>query len=80
MLFPVGSTFIFRSWIFEAGSDGKLQGHLLEDSEQDMVFLVGSTFIFGSWICEVGGDAKLQGHLLKNSEATMVERLTKKIS
>jgi hypothetical protein len=73
MLFPTGSTFIFRSWISEAGGDGKLQGHLLEDLEQDMVFPVGSTFIFGSWICEADSDGKLQGCLLKNSGATMVE-------
>jgi hypothetical protein len=49
MLFPAGSTFVFGSWIFEAGGDNKLQGRLLEDSEhQDMIFPVGSTFIFGS--------------------------------
>ena len=28
----MGSTFIFSSWICEAGDDGKLQSHLLEDS------------------------------------------------
>jgi hypothetical protein len=49
MFFPVESTFVFGSWICEADGDGKLQGHLLEDSEhQDMIFLAGSTFIFRS--------------------------------
>ena len=28
-----GSTFIFGSWICEAGDDGKLQSRLLEDSD-----------------------------------------------
>ena len=27
------STFIFGSWIYEAGDDGKLQSRLLEDSD-----------------------------------------------
>jgi hypothetical protein len=89
MFFPAGSTFIFGSWICEAGSNGKLQGHLLEDSEhQDMIFSAGSTSIFGSWICETDDDGKLQGRLLKNSEhheahaisATTADRLTKRIS
>ena len=33
MIFSTGSTFIFGSWICEAGDDGKLQSHLLEDSD-----------------------------------------------
>ena len=32
MIFSTGSTFIFGSWIYEAGDDGKLQSRLLEDS------------------------------------------------
>ena len=31
MIFSKGSTFIFGSWIYEAGDDGKLQGRLLKD-------------------------------------------------
>jgi hypothetical protein len=31
MIFSMGSTFIFGSWIYEADDKGKLQGHLLED-------------------------------------------------
>jgi hypothetical protein len=49
MFFPAGSTYVFGSWICEAGGNGKLQGRLFEDSKhQDMIFSVGSTFIFGS--------------------------------
>jgi hypothetical protein len=33
MIFSMGSTFIFRSWIYEADDKGKLQGCLLEDQE-----------------------------------------------
>ena len=33
MIFSTGSTFIFGSWICEAGDDGKLQSRLLEDSD-----------------------------------------------
>jgi hypothetical protein len=81
MLLSVGSTFIFGSWVFKVGDNGKLQGRLLEDSKHhDMIFLAGSTFIFRSWICEADSDGKLQGHLLKNLGATMVEQLTKEIS
>ena len=32
MIFSTGSTFIFGSWIYEAGDDGKLQSRLLKDS------------------------------------------------
>jgi hypothetical protein len=32
MIFPVGSIFIFRSWIYKANGNGKLQSCLLEDS------------------------------------------------
>ena len=33
MIFSTGSTFIFGSWICEADDNGKLQSHLLEDSD-----------------------------------------------
>jgi hypothetical protein len=33
MIFSMGSTFIFGSWICEAGDKGKLQGCLLDDRE-----------------------------------------------
>ena len=33
MIFSMGSTFIFGSWICEAGDDGKLQSRLLKDSD-----------------------------------------------
>ena len=33
MIFSTGSTFIFGSWICEAGDNGKLQRRLLEDSD-----------------------------------------------
>jgi hypothetical protein len=33
MIFSIGSTFIFRSWICEVDDKGKLQGCLLEDQE-----------------------------------------------
>jgi hypothetical protein len=33
MIFSTGSTFIFGSWIYEADDQGKLQGRLLEDQE-----------------------------------------------
>ena len=33
MIFSTGSTFIFGSWVCEAGHDGKLQSRLLEDSD-----------------------------------------------
>ena len=32
MIFSTGSTFIFGSWIYEADDNGKLQSHLLKDS------------------------------------------------
>jgi hypothetical protein len=31
IIFSMGSTFIFGSWIYEADDDGKLQGRLLKD-------------------------------------------------
>ena len=45
MIFSTGSTFIFGSWIYEAGNDGKLQSHLLEDSDhlEDLSFLASTT-------------------------------------
>ena len=33
MIFSMGSEFIFSSWICEPYDDGKLQSHLLEDSD-----------------------------------------------
>ena len=33
MIFSTGSTFIFGSWVCEADDNGKLQSHLLEDSD-----------------------------------------------
>jgi len=45
MIFSTGSTFIFGSWICEAGDDGKLQSHLLEDSvhHEDLSILATTT-------------------------------------
>jgi hypothetical protein len=43
MIFSKGSTFIFGSWIYEAGDDGKLQGHLLEDSDHHQDFSISTT-------------------------------------
>jgi hypothetical protein len=33
MIFSMGSTFIFKSWIYEEDDKGKLQGRLLKDQE-----------------------------------------------
>ena len=43
MIFLMGSTFIFGSWIYEAGDDGKLQGRLLEDSGHHQDFFTSAT-------------------------------------
>ena len=45
MIFSKGSTFIFGSWIYEAGDDGKLQSRLLEDSNhhEDLSISVTTT-------------------------------------
>ena len=43
MIFSMGSTFIFGSWICEAGNDGKLQSHLLEDSVHHEDFSILAT-------------------------------------
>jgi hypothetical protein len=45
MIFSMGSTFIFRSWIYEADDKGKLQGCLLKDQEnqEDLTLLARST-------------------------------------
>jgi hypothetical protein len=42
MIFSTGSTFIFGSWIYEAGDDGKLQSCLLKDLDhhEDLSILV----------------------------------------
>ena len=43
MIFPMGSTFIFGSWICEAGDNGKLQGRLLEDSDHHEDLSISAT-------------------------------------
>jgi hypothetical protein len=45
MIFSMGSTFIFGSWICKADDKGKLQGHLLKDQEnqEDLTLSVRST-------------------------------------
>jgi len=43
IIFSKGSTFIFGSWIYEEGDDGKLQGHLLEDSDHHQDFSISAT-------------------------------------
>ena len=43
MIFSTGSTFIFGSWICEASDNGKLQGHLLEDSDHHQDFSISVT-------------------------------------
>ena len=43
MIFSKGSTFIFGSWICEVGNNGKLQGHLLEDSDHHHDFFISAT-------------------------------------
>jgi hypothetical protein len=46
MIFSMGSTFIFGSWIYEADDDGKLQGHLLKDSarNEDLAISMTTTY------------------------------------
>ena len=43
MIFSMGSTIIFGSWIYETSDDGKLQGHLLEDSDHHQDFFMSAT-------------------------------------
>ena len=43
MIFSIGSTFIFGSWICEVGDNGKLQGHLLEDSDHHEDLAISTT-------------------------------------
>ena len=43
MIFSMGSTFIFGSWICEADDNGKLQGCLLEDSKQHEDYSIPAT-------------------------------------
>jgi len=43
MIFPTGSIFIFGSWICEADDCGKLQGHLLEDSDHHEDLAISAT-------------------------------------
>jgi hypothetical protein len=42
MIFSMGSTFIFGSWICEADDKGKLQGYLLEDQENQEDFALSA--------------------------------------
>ena len=45
MIFSMGSTFIFGSWICEADDNGELQSRLLEDSDhhEDLSISVAMT-------------------------------------
>ena len=43
MIFSKGSIFVFGSWIYEVGDDGKLQGRLLEDSDHHQDFSISAT-------------------------------------
>jgi hypothetical protein len=43
MIFLMGSTFIFGSWICEADDDGKLQSRLLEDSDHHEDLSISAT-------------------------------------
>jgi hypothetical protein len=43
MIFPMGSTFIFESWVYEADDEGNLHGHLIEalEAHEDLTLLTG---------------------------------------
>jgi hypothetical protein len=43
MIFPMGSTFIFGSWVYEMDNEGNLHGHLVEASKahMDLTLLMG---------------------------------------
>jgi hypothetical protein len=43
MIFSMGSTFIFGSWIYEANDDDKLQGYLLKDSAHNEDLAISTT-------------------------------------
>ena len=43
MIFSMGSTFIFGSWIYEADDNGKLQGRLLKDSDHHEDLAISAT-------------------------------------
>ena len=43
MIFSMGSTFIFGSWIYEVDDDGKLQSRLLEDSDHHEDLSISTT-------------------------------------
>ena len=43
MIFSMGSTFILGSWICKADDDGKLQSHLLEDSDHHEDLSISAT-------------------------------------
>ena len=42
MIFSMGSTFIFGSWIYKAGDDGKFQGRFLEESDHHQDHLIST--------------------------------------
>jgi hypothetical protein len=42
MIFLTGSIFIFRSWIYEADSEGNLQGRLVQKAHEKITLLMGS--------------------------------------
>jgi len=66
MIFSTGSTFIFGSWIYEAGNDGKLQSRLLEDSVHHEDFFISTTTI---------GQITRRFAQLMTSDSTQVSRL-----
>jgi hypothetical protein len=43
MIFPMGSTFIFRSWVYEANNEGNLHGCLIEalKAHEDLTLSMG---------------------------------------
>jgi hypothetical protein len=43
MIFLMGSTFIFRSWVYEEDDEGNLHGHLVEalEAHEDLTLLTG---------------------------------------
>jgi hypothetical protein len=43
MIFPMGSTFIFGSWVYEADDEGNLHGRLVKalEAHEDLTLLIG---------------------------------------
>jgi hypothetical protein len=43
MIFPMGSTFIFRSWVYEVDDEGNLHGRLIEalEAHEDLTLPTG---------------------------------------